>query len=374
MMETIKKEGKKTKFSKLLYIFSLIIFIGIVGFRISQNIYLINLIESSSKELDGSASIQDVQIREILRLNYGSTTTTIAGTTTTTIAGTTTTTTQSTTTTTISLALPISCAECYQETECKCEFEGTCDQGTWGAKNKDGTPLDEPVLQEVPPEEFKFTPNDTGKVDVKIVCTQPPKPTGEPRINTTTVEVKLKFLDCPDECAVDDTCTCDVNGCNNGKFTATQGDTVLLRKSITTESFEADFTPLSTKEISADVTCVDPVKTDSKKIFVSGELPPTEDFQGSNFICSSTSSGFKCSLDYTNNLHEKVVIVFTFAKPEVITTKEVTVSSGSGQASATFSCSSASGTIYVSWRAYKLTDRKNAISWSTSTERQTISC
>jgi hypothetical protein len=363
-MQKITKnpERTKSKLVKPLYILFLLIFIGIVGFRIAQNIYSTSSTESSINVLDSDSNSQDLQIEKILKLQYVTTTTT-----------TTTTTEATTTSTTGPLNLNIVCDDCYVETKCTCELQGTCDQGTWAAKNKEGTPLDASIIQELPPEDFAFTPNETGKVDVKVVCTQPPKPTGDPRINTTTVEVKLKFLDCPSECDVDQDCTCNVNECKTGKFTATQGDSVLVRETIDTESFESTFVPLNTKEISAEVACVDPIKTDSKKIMISGAPPPSEDFTASNFVCESTSSGYKCSIDYTNNL-PSTVIVFTFAKPEVVDTKEVTVSRGSGTAKVTFSCSTASGTIHISWKAYKPTDRKNAIAWSISTERQIITC
>jgi hypothetical protein len=244
----------------------------------------------------------------------------------------------------------------------------------WAAKNSEGTPLSGDILQELPPKTFNFTPSSTGSVEVKLVCYSPIKSNGELYINTTTLEVKKLFLDCPDECSIGEKCTCDVNGCRSGSFTAIQGDTVLARKSITTESFEADFTPASTKVIDVDVSCEDPVKIDSTSITISGEPPPEEFFQGSNFVCQSTASGYKCTLDYTNDFHTQVVIVFTAAKPEVVATKEVTVSTGSGQASATFSCSSASGTIFISWKAYKVSDRRTAVGWSISTERQSVIC
>ena len=297
----------------------------------------------------------------------GSTTTTIVGSTTTTIVG-------STTTTSLAGQFRVECGECFQSSECTCELKDNCNQGMWAAKNSEGTPLSGDILQELPPKTFNFTPSSTGSVEVKLVCYSPIKSNGELYINTTTLEVKKLFLDCPDECSIGEKCTCDVNGCRSGSFTAIQGDAVLTRRSITTESFEADFTPASTKVIDVDVSCEDPVKIDSTSITISGEPPPEEFFQGSNFVCQSTASGYKCTLDYTNDFHTQVVIVFTAAKPEVVATKEVTVSTGSGQASATFSCSSASGTIFISWKAYKVSDRRTAVGWSISTERQSVIC
>ena len=99
MRRSIKKQGRKVEIRNFLYIFFILVFIGIVGFRMSQSIYFGNWFYGS----DGK-HVFDSPFTRILGLQYGTTmppTTTTSSTTTTTIATTTSSTTTSSTTTTL---------------------------------------------------------------------------------------------------------------------------------------------------------------------------------------------------------------------------------------------------------------------------------
>ena len=82
MSRSIKKQGRKVEIRNFLYIFFLLVFIGIVGFRMSQSIYFGNWFYGS----DGKHA-SDSSFTRILRLQYGTTmpptTTTLPPTTTT---------------------------------------------------------------------------------------------------------------------------------------------------------------------------------------------------------------------------------------------------------------------------------------------------
>ena len=68
MRRSIKKQGRKVEIRNFLYILFLLVFIGIVGFRMSQSIYFGNWFYGS----DGK-HVSDSSFTRILRLQYGTT-------------------------------------------------------------------------------------------------------------------------------------------------------------------------------------------------------------------------------------------------------------------------------------------------------------
>jgi hypothetical protein len=247
----------------------------------------------------------------------------------------------------------------------------------WLIKNKEGTPLQVPITQNIPPIKVEFTPNATGKIEATAMCLKPAPPVS----NSAIIEVTQQFLKCPSQCDVYKECGCTVFGCEDGDFEAILGSTILKKIKIDTKTFSATFTPekLGVIEVTAD--CDNPSKKAQTTIFVSGATSTTISegkFIGSNFRCTSTSSGYRCSLDYDNN-YGTAYLVFIFSKStgEVIDDSgTITVGLGSGIKDAVFSCSGRSGRFYVSWTAYSDPDLSNPIpgAWPNPDEREEISC
>jgi hypothetical protein len=79
--------------------------------------------------------------------------------------------------------LAISTTDCRVGKKCSSNVIGNCKEGLWIVLNKEGKPLQIPVIQDIP-SSAEFTPANTGKVDVISICF-------EPKINVqkTTIEV-----------------------------------------------------------------------------------------------------------------------------------------------------------------------------------------
>jgi len=196
----------------------------------------------------------------------GQTTTTIL-TTTTTIPGTTTSTTTSSTTTTIVPHPPIVCSKCIVKSFCECNLTRTCDSGMWILKDKEENPLGKTIIADIPPNRTAFTPINTGKVEVKAVCYEPQIISYE-----TEVETEERLLSCPSNCIVDTDCECNVTGCYDGLFTATNKqdtplDTTIVDEIITT-SYSYSLKPKSTGKIQVNSVCFTPSKYATSEIDV----------------------------------------------------------------------------------------------------------
>jgi hypothetical protein len=285
-----------------------------------------------------------------------------------------------------------------------CNWFTNCTEGMWIVKNKQGNILQSPIIKEVSKnnqtKKVEFTPNTTGKVDVWYICLN----SSVKNISTiigkkvdiyvssslsnysiiidnATVEVKEKFLRCPDECEKSKQCSCTVNGCKKGNLLATLNNVVLADKNITSSSNVVTFTPSSTGKAKVNVYCNDPVKNDYVEISVTGATQtsittPTTDFSGGGFIYSETSKKFY--LDYNNN-YGKVRIIFIITKTGEVdesNTISLTVEKGSEEITEEFSCNDRSGTYYISWQAYSYSDTSlsNPLAWSKSTERVRVTC
>ena len=64
------------------------------------------------------------------------------------------------------------CEEVSVGDTCPCSVTG-CDDGRWILTNEEGTPLPNPIVQDIPPTTIEFTPENTGKVLVIAVCFKP---------------------------------------------------------------------------------------------------------------------------------------------------------------------------------------------------------
>ena len=100
----------------------------------------------------------------------------------------------------------------------------------------------------------------------------------------------------------------------------------------------------------------------------------------SNFVCSSIENGYTCSLDYENNVGERIIVLFLFKDNEtgkIVSAPASFASEGTGTAASMLYCNSVNpGDYKVSWRAHLESDSKlkNPIAWSKSTEIKTIKC
>ena len=164
----------------------------------------------------------------------------------------------------------IICETCYQNTICKCKLNITCTDGIWSAENKEDEPLNKTVTLEIPPKDFEFETEAAGKVEVKAICFAP-----NASVSTKVIDVNKGFLICPDDCPVKKYCSCTVNGCYDGNFTAVQGDKILTQKEVTSGSFKPNFMPMNLNDIDVDVTCFDPARIESQTISVYDTSPPT---------------------------------------------------------------------------------------------------
>jgi len=104
------------------------------------------------------------------------------------------------------------------------------------------------------------------------------------------------------------------------------------------------------------------------------------EFMGTNFDCSPILGGYKCGLDYTNNLDEDAKIMFIFSKSTGETlpgTVFLDAQQGSGHVEAGIFCSnSITGTNYARWKAFRAsdTDYSDAIAWAKSFEWRSMIC
>ncbi|MCD6216111.1 MAG: hypothetical protein J7J92_03505 [Candidatus Aenigmarchaeota archaeon] len=199
----------------------------------------------------------------------GSTTTTAPpGPTTTTPPGPTTTVNTSTTTQTPTTTLPpkpkITCDRCVEGQECSCTFKmnKTCSAGLFIAKNHGSSEaLKYPVVSSIPPYEIKYTPEKSGEVDIIGICFDPVITVGR-----TTVNVEEKFINCPANCSVDETCEITAKGCESGLLTAKNTEGAPLEQNIietiSSDPFSYSFTPKEAGKINVVGICfsTDPIK------------------------------------------------------------------------------------------------------------------
>lgn len=308
------------------------------------------------------------------------TTTTTPSTSTTTGTVTTTPSVSTSTTTPTPGKLIINCNECNIKSTCECSLQASCDEGLWIVRNKEDTPLSLPVVDTIPPTKVEFEPNVTGKVEVTVVCT---KPTYSPPTNKTIVEVKEEFLKCDSSCETFKDCTCRVIGCEDGRFQAFLGGTVLKNEKITSTSYTATFNSDKVGTVEASVDCNKPVKSADARIPMTGTgttttTIPVGRFTGNVFVCSPISTGYRCSLGYNNN-YGTAYLEFFFSMPsgEIVSyTDAIPVDQGTGTKSTDFSCSGKQGRYMVSWTAFTDPDATNPIpgAWPKPEERQTITC
>jgi hypothetical protein len=236
------------------------------------------------------------------------------------------------------------------------------------------------IIQSIPPIKVSFNPNTTGAIQATATCF---KPVYNPSRSIATALVKSPFLICTNPCSVNQKCDCVVNGCKDGKFMAILGNTVLKNEAISTETYAASMYPQTTGSIDVEVTCKNPDHADQASILVSGTGPPTTIGPQGKFTgilsCTSTSSGYRCSLDYSNG-YGPAYLVFFMSKStsgEIIDYSDsVQVPTGSGTKDTTFTCSSRSGSYYVSWTAFTDSSLTNPIpgAWPKPDERRQITC
>jgi hypothetical protein len=103
-------------------------------------------------------------------------------------------------------------------------------------------------------------------------------------------------------------------------------------------------------------------------------------FTAANFVCNyvQTNNLWECSLDYTNNLNEKVIVKFYFidsVSGGVKSIGSIWTNTGSGTVGSELSCDNYHGTYNVVWRAYRSSDssRSNPVAFSASFKSITCS-
>ncbi len=151
------------------------------------------------------------------------------------------------------------CSECVAENVCHCNLTETCDLWTWTLSNKQGNPLKDILTYKIPPNTTFFIPTNTGKISVVAACSSPEDAIG---IYKTEVEVKPRLLNCPKKCAVDEDCECEVIGCNDGLFIATNksGEPIsTITGDITTDPYSKSFKPESTGKVQVEAYCERPL-------------------------------------------------------------------------------------------------------------------
>jgi len=161
------------------------------------------------------------------------------------------------------------------------------------------------------------------------------------------------------------------------------GNTVLKNEVISTENYAASMYPQTTGSIDVEVTCKNPDHADQASILVGGVGPSTTIGPQGKFTgilsCISASSGYRCSLDYSNG-YGPAYLVFFLSKStngEIIDYSDsIQVATGSGTKDTTFTCSGRSGSFYVSWTAFIDSSLSNPIpgAWSKPDERRQITC
>jgi hypothetical protein len=106
---------------------------------------------------------------------------------------------------------------------------------------------------------------------------------------------------------------------------------------------------------------------------------PSQGFSGYNFICEKITNGYKCKIDYNNNLGERAVVIFLFVneRGEVSLSSTSVVNQGSGSTYGLLYCNYVKpGKYLVFWKAYRESDitLSKEVAWSKTHEVQTIIC
>ncbi|MEM5853193.1 MAG: hypothetical protein QW228_02330 [Candidatus Aenigmatarchaeota archaeon] len=268
-------------------------------------------------------------------------------------------------------AKKIECEECYARSECKCELKTTCDNGFWILQNQQGKPLDSMVNSPIPPYQIDFEPNSSGKILITAICFK----NTQPQTFQHILEVKEPFLECDEDCRTREPCECRVNGCEDGWFSAVLGTTLLKwKEKINKTRFKTSFISEKPGVVEVTVQCISPQTYEEKQVVVGGTIP-TRKFQAFNFRAEKQDNTIKIKLDYSNNLAEDVVIVFTLSKEGKTINKKYTAMIGDGTASLSLDCTDIGrGTYSVTWKAFKSSDVVNPIAWSKPGEMVSVTC
>ena len=312
-----------------------------------------------------------------------STTSTTTSPTSSTSTSTTSTTTTSTTTIPQGQSLVIECDECHAGSHCECRVN--CAEGLWVLKNEENKPLDRPIVMKITSSSpISFEAKMEGKISVFAFCFT--SPYGAMR-NHTTLEVKKKPLVCDEECEVRKECKCEVNYCNDGRFIVIQQGRILKDKEIRRSGEEFEFIPERKGIAEVRVYCFNPTMKLNTTIPIVGEEGEEEEgeettttiekeFSVSNFECKKVEKQYVCSVKYHNKISdERVLLVLIFSNPEKgkLYKRSRYVTEGVGEKTIYFTCRTR-GTFYVSWKAYRETDKEVPIAWSTSDELLRVRC
>ena len=188
------------------------------------------------------------------------TTSTISSTNTTTSSTTTTSTTSTTTTTTSLPEVKLTCNKdkIFVGESLTCNIEN-CNNGIWFVISADGSPLESPILSNIPPNQINIGPIlNEGKIRVLGICKSP----------STTVmkEVIIEkgiSINCS-ECNVDSVCICEIRNCTYGLLLATNSKGSPLSEDISrvipATPYYLTFKPIREGEILINLECYSPYK------------------------------------------------------------------------------------------------------------------
>jgi hypothetical protein len=103
-------------------------------------------------------------------------------------------------------------------------------------------------------------------------------------------------------------------------------------------------------------------------------------FDANSFTCSLISNGYRCQLNYTNNLDQDANVFFLFSdsKGKILSVPSQLMNAhkGSDVLSSVFLCTSNKGVYRIDWIAYLASDTmlKTPIKWSKTSETQVVNC
>ncbi|MCD6226633.1 MAG: hypothetical protein J7J93_02465 [Candidatus Aenigmarchaeota archaeon] len=192
-----------------------------------------------------------------------------------------------------------------------------CTKGLWILTNKEGNPLQYPIVTEIPPSENAElgTTQEEGKILVRGLCTDYDIPT----MDSFDVEVKKGVtLTCPDECKANEECECTVEECNLGIFKVENEENEPLENDISEaigeSPFEYKFTTKEAGKVKVIANCVDPKVTKEQVVNITGEAK--EEFNMKSVECNKE----KCTIDVDKNTmkDDVTVIINLFDEPSGI--------------------------------------------------------
>jgi hypothetical protein len=241
----------------------------------------------------------------------------------------------------------------------------------WILQNKEGQPLEASISSPIPPATVEFETKKSGKISVRAICF---RDTTTDSYGPYILEVKEPFLDCNKECEVLEPCECRVSGCNEGYFHAIMGTTLILKEKIDRTSYSTSFVSEKSGVVDVSVVCSNPARYAETQIPISGAVTGKK-FSASNFRSKEIDGKYKLMLDYSNNLGEDAIVVFTLSKEGLAVSNKTVASLGSGTVYAIFSCKDLGvGSFQATWKAFKSSDKKNPIAWSKLEELVSIEC